>query len=66
MILDRHYQHTVDRCSDIAQVSLFIGVLCSIILSISRHAADLIMGLLRLVLRLAFTPTVGGEMTILQ
>ena len=66
MILDHYYQHTIDHCSDIAQVSLFIGVLCSVILSISHRAAELIMGLLHLVLRLAFTPTVGGEMSILQ
>jgi len=66
LLLDHHYQHPVDHCSDIAQVSLFIGVLCSVILSISRRAANLIMGLLFLVLRLAFMPAAGGEMTILQ
>ncbi|KAF8834750.1 hypothetical protein BDN67DRAFT_914312, partial [Paxillus ammoniavirescens] len=57
----------IDNCDEIAQVSLFLGVLCSVILGISRCAADLIMSILSLVLRLTFRgPTDGGMLTLQQ
>ena len=65
MLIDHHYRHPIDCCDEVAQVSIFLGVLCSVILGISRRASDLIMGLISLVLRLAFRDPTDGNTSVL-
>ncbi|KAI9462589.1 hypothetical protein HD554DRAFT_2041166 [Boletus coccyginus] len=62
---DHHYHRPVDRCDETAQVSIFLEVLCAVILGISRHASDLIMCLISLVLRLAFRDPANGRVSVL-
>ena len=57
IISDHHFKTPIDCCDKLAQVTISIGVLCSIILSVSWCASDLIMALLSLVLQLVFNPT---------
>ena len=64
MLVDHHYRRPIDRCDEVAQVSIFLGVLCTVILGISRRASDLIMGLVSLVLRLAFRDPMSGNTSI--
>ncbi len=45
-----HYELPVDHSDDITQVSIFLGVVCSIIMGVSHRAGDLIMGLLAVIL----------------
>ncbi|KAH7917398.1 hypothetical protein BV22DRAFT_977066, partial [Leucogyrophana mollusca] len=48
---DHLYDLPVDRCDQVAQVSIFLGVACSVLFGVSRHAGNLIMGLVALLLK---------------
>lgn len=65
MILDHHYQRPIDRCDEVAQVSIFLGVFCAVVLHISRRASDFIMGVISLLLQLAFRDPASGNTSIL-
>ena len=65
MLIDHHYHHPIDRCDEVTQVSIFLGVLCSVILGISQCTSDLIMGLISLVLWLAFRDSMDGNTSVL-
>lgn len=43
---EHHYDLPVSRLDEAAQVAVFLGVLCRVIMGVSRAAADLILGLL--------------------
>jgi hypothetical protein len=60
ILLDYIYQSTVDRLDEIAQVSMFLGVVCTVIMGISRRAGDLVMGLVYLILQMAWTKGDGS------
>jgi hypothetical protein len=47
--------------TDIAQVSVFLGVVCSVIIGVSRRAGDFIMGVLFVLLSLVFWDKNGGH-----
>lgn len=57
---DHHYQQSVDWCDEVTQVSLFLGVVCAVIMGVSRRAGDLIMGLVSLLLHSAFQNNNGN------
>ena len=44
MLIDHHYRHPIDCCDEVAQVSIFLGVLCSVILGISDVHLILLWG----------------------
>ena len=44
MLIDHHYRHPIDCCDEVAQVSIFLGVLCSVILGISDMHLILLWG----------------------
>ncbi|KAF8229328.1 hypothetical protein L208DRAFT_1052266, partial [Tricholoma matsutake] len=44
----------VNQYDDVTQVSMFLGVVCSMIMGVSHQFGDLIMGILSIVLWLAF------------
>ena len=52
--IDHHFEFPIDQYDDVAQVSMFLGVVCSVIMGVSRRFGDLVMGLLSIVLQLAF------------
>ena len=51
---DHHFEFPVDQYDDMAQVSMFLGVVCSVIMGVSRRFRDLVIGILSIVLQLAF------------
>ncbi|KAF8240953.1 hypothetical protein L208DRAFT_1149888, partial [Tricholoma matsutake] len=51
---DHHFKFPVNQYDDVAQVSMFLGVVCSVIMGVSHQFGDLIMGILSIVLWLAF------------
>ena len=51
---DYHFEFPVDQYDDVAQVSMFLGIVCSVIMGVSCQFGDLVMGILSIVLRLAF------------
>jgi Chromo (CHRromatin Organisation MOdifier) domain/Transposase family tnp2 len=50
--IGHHYEHPINQCTPAAQVSMFLGVVCSVMMGISRSAGDLIMALIGVILRL--------------
>jgi hypothetical protein len=53
------------QCAPAAQVAIFLGIVCSVVMGVSRQAGDLIMGLISLLVQLvAMDP--GGEMNPLR
>jgi hypothetical protein len=50
-----HYDMPVNQCTPAAQVSIFLGVVCSVIMGVSRRAGDLIMGLVFVIIQLVST-----------
>jgi hypothetical protein len=54
-----HYNFKVDTLSEVAQVSLFLGVVCSIIMGVSRRAGNFIMQVILLLLKTAMAKTDG-------
>jgi hypothetical protein len=55
-----HYELPINQCTPAAQVSVFLGVVCSVMMGISRSAGDLIMALLCVVLRLVSSKSDGS------
>ncbi|KAF8219421.1 hypothetical protein L208DRAFT_1202619, partial [Tricholoma matsutake] len=51
---DHHFEFPVNQYDNVAQVSMFFGVVCSVIMGVSCQFGDLIMGILSIVLWLAF------------
>jgi hypothetical protein len=51
---DQHFEFPIDQYDDMAQVSIFLGIVCSVIMGVSHRFGDLIMGILSIVLQLAF------------
>lgn len=47
-----HYELPIDECTSAAQVSIFLGVVCSVIMGVSRRAGDLVMGLICMIIHL--------------
>lgn len=58
--IEHHYEIPVNCSNEIAQVSIFLGIVCSVIMGASRWAGDLIMSLVFLLLDLAFQNKDGG------
>ncbi|KAG2738848.1 hypothetical protein P692DRAFT_20758511, partial [Suillus brevipes Sb2] len=57
---DVHYQSPVNRYDEIAQVALFIGVMCKVVMGVSRRGCDFIMGLISVLLFLTFRRSDGS------
>ncbi|KAF8219447.1 hypothetical protein L208DRAFT_1339989, partial [Tricholoma matsutake] len=51
---DHHFEFPVDQYDDVAQVSMFWGIVCSVIMGVSCRFGDLVMGILSIVLQLVF------------
>jgi hypothetical protein len=51
-ITDDHYNIPVTCASEVAQVSMFLGVVCSIFMGVSHHAGNLIMCIIFMILYL--------------
>ncbi|KAF8592417.1 hypothetical protein K439DRAFT_1610223 [Ramaria rubella] len=51
---DHHFNSIVDHTNEVAQVTMFLAIICVVIMGVSRPACDLIMGLLSLILNLAW------------
>jgi hypothetical protein len=58
---DHHYEVPADRCNEIAQVCIFLGVVCNVIMGVSRRGGDLIMSLIAIVVQLVFRSNPGNE-----
>jgi hypothetical protein len=53
--LDHHFRsNAINNYDELAQVVLFLGVVCSVIMGVSRRAGDFIMNTLSLIVRAAF------------
>lgn len=50
----------MNRCDEIAQVALFIGAVCRVTIGVSRRSCDFIMGLISVLLFLAFRRSDGS------
>lgn len=50
---DHHFEIPIERCDVIAQVAIFLGVICTVMMCVSRRFGDLIMGTVNLMLGLA-------------
>ncbi|KIM72550.1 hypothetical protein PILCRDRAFT_31963, partial [Piloderma croceum F 1598] len=59
---EHHFTASIRNFDTIAQVAIFLGVFCSVIIDVSRNDGDFIMGLINIILFLAFTGP-GGEVT---
>lgn len=58
---DHHFSNpSVNFSTPVAQVALFLGVVCSIMFGVSRRAGDFIMSMLSILLRLAFQQRDGS------
>jgi hypothetical protein len=60
-LLDHHYEVPADRCNSIAQVCIFLGVVCSVIMGVSRRGGDLIMSLIAIIVHLVYQNNPGNE-----
>ena len=60
-LLDHHYEVPANRSNEIAQVCIFLGVVCSVIMGVSRRGGDLIMGLITIIVHLVFGSNPGNE-----
>jgi Transposase family tnp2 len=60
--LDHHFISTINRFSIIAQVTMFLAVVCTVIMGISRRDGDFVLGLLQIIITLAFQPLDGQVM----
>ena len=64
-MIGHHYQNIIDDYSAAAQVSIFLGIVCSVIFGVSRRGGDLIMALTRLIIQLV-SGKADGSMEPLQ
>ena len=53
---------SICKFDTIAQVAIFLGIFCSIVMDVSHNDGDFIMGLIDIILFLAFSGP-GGEVT---
>jgi hypothetical protein len=60
IVPDHHFSAPIDCADVVAQLSLFLGVVCTIVMSVSRRGGDLIMGVLSVILRTAWEQPGGG------
>ncbi|KAG2048230.1 hypothetical protein BDR06DRAFT_831510, partial [Suillus hirtellus] len=51
---DVHHDFPLDQCDEIAQVALFITVTCKVIMGVSKQACNFLLGLISIMLFLAF------------
>ena len=51
---DHHFEVPADRHNEIAQVCIFLGMVCSVIMGVSRRGGDLIMGLIAIIVHLVY------------
>ncbi|KAF9523954.1 hypothetical protein CPB83DRAFT_728688, partial [Crepidotus variabilis] len=56
---EHHFNPPVDAQSSIAQMTMFIAVVCTVIMGISRNMTNMILGLMTLQLRFAFEYSTG-------
>src|SRR5215471_9259412 len=57
---DHHFKRPIDNMSGVSQVACLIGVICSVIMGISRTGSDLIVRLLAVLLYSGFNAKVNG------
>ena len=50
----RYFDLPIDNYNPIAQVAMFLAITCSVIMGVSQHFGDLLLGLLSVLLKLAF------------
>jgi hypothetical protein len=60
---DHHFDPPIDCNNAVAQVAIFLGIVCHVIMGMSRMASNLVLGLVSLVLRLGLS-RVGGSATL--
>lgn len=60
--LDHHFTSTIGQFDVLAQVTMFLAVVCTVLMGISRRDGDFLLGLLQIVLTLAFQPLDGRMM----
>ena len=53
-ITDHHFSASISKLDVITQIAAFLGVVCTVIMGVSRRDRDLIMGLVNVILFLAF------------
>jgi hypothetical protein len=51
---EHHFDDPINRTGELAQVAIFIGVVCSVIMHVGRQAGDLVMRLIHTLIRKAF------------
>ncbi|KJA18366.1 hypothetical protein HYPSUDRAFT_145129, partial [Hypholoma sublateritium FD-334 SS-4] len=56
-VIDHHYKTPVDALLPVAQVTMFLAVVCSVMMGISRRLGDFLMKMLTINLRIAFEQT---------
>lgn len=59
---EHHFTASICKFNTIAQVAIFLGVFCSVVMDLSHNDGDFIMGLINIILFLAFSGP-GGEIT---
>lgn len=52
--LAHHFNFPVDRYDSVAQIMMFLAVVCTVLMGLSRRMGDLILGILSVALRWAF------------
>ena len=51
---EHHFTTSIQKFDTIVQVAIFLGVFCSVVIDVSRNDGDFIMGLINIILYLAF------------
>lgn len=59
IVLAHHYDGAIFSAGPLQQVCLFLCVICSVVLGISREGSNLILGLINIILRVAFDGSHG-------
>lgn len=61
-ILDHHFRETMKDMDEIAKVTIFLGVVCTVIMGISRRDGDFLMSMLTMIICLALK--INGPMSL--
>ena len=56
----RYFDLPIDNYNPVAQVAMFLAITCSVIMGVSRRFGDLLLGLLSVLLKLAFCDAQGA------
>jgi hypothetical protein len=59
LLTEHHYDPRINDVTQLAQVAILIGVICRVVLGVSRRAGDLILRMVHVLLRRAFQ--MGGD-----